>query len=206
MVPQKLGVSRQKSFWRVVWLRCSSGRLPIGVSLLGLCLVIWSSVSRVTGETVCQDSLGRFLSQMYLNGSYCTCPAQHYEVVTETGRVRRHVQYTLPGMTPQPIGLLPDLTQVWVRLWGKIVDGPDGVYALSIQQHASGHDTDTLVRQVGNIRQGQEFEITRGSQDRIGLRTRTPYVLLVEGTNPNLRPQQLLKLQGHACFYLTSQS
>lgn len=180
--------------------------MGIGLSLLGLCLVIWSSASRVAGETFCQDSLGRFLSQMYLTGSYCTCPAQHYEVVTETGRVRRHVQYTLPGMTHQQIGLLPDLTRVWVRLWGKIVDGPGGVYILSVQQHASGDDADALVRRVENIRQGQEFEITRGTQDRIGLRTRTPYVLLVEGANPNLRPQQLLKLQGWACFYLASRS
>jgi hypothetical protein len=116
------------------------------------------------------------------------------------------VQYTLPGVTQQPVGLLPDLSQVWVRLWGKIVDGPGGMYVLSVRQHTSGGDTDTLERRVENIRQGQEFEITHGSQDRIGLRTRTPYVLLVEGANPNLRPQQLLKLQGRACFYLASHS
>jgi hypothetical protein len=78
------------------------------------------------------------------------------------------------------------------------------MYALSVRQQTPGDDIHALIRRVEDIRQGQEFEITGGPQDRIVLQTRTPYVLSVEGSNPNLRPQQLLTLQGRACFYLAT--
>jgi hypothetical protein len=146
----------------------------------------------------------RFLTQMYVTGSYCTCPAQHYEVVTEPGRVQRSVQYTLPGVALRQKGPLPDLSQVAIRVWGTVIDGPGGVYALSVHQQTPGDDAQVLIRRVKDIRQGQEFEITGGPQDRIVLQTRTPYVLSVEGSNPNLHPQQQLTLQGRACFYLAT--
>lgn len=165
---------------------------------------MWCSIPAVAQSPDCQDSLTRFLTQMYLTGSYCTCPAQHQEVITETGRVRRSVQYTLPGVSMRQHGPLPDLSQVSVRVWGKVIDGPGGVYALSVRQQAPGDDAQALIRHVKDIQQGQEFEITGGSQDRIVLQTRTPYVLSVEGYNLNLRPQQQLTLQGWACFYLAT--
>jgi hypothetical protein len=71
-----------------------------------------------------------------------------------------------------------------------------------LRQQTPGDDAHVLIRHVKDIRQGQEFEITGGPQDRIVLQTRTPYVLSVEGSNPHLRPQQQLTLQGRACFYL----
>jgi hypothetical protein len=127
-------------------------------------------------------------------------------VVTESGRVRRSVQYTLPGVAIRQSGPLPDLSQVSIRVWGKVIEGPGGVYALSVRQQTPEDGAQALLRRVANIRQGEEFEITGGPQDRIVLQTRTPYVLSVEGFNPNLQPQQQLVVQGRACFYLARRS
>lgn len=184
------------SRWLQGWLATHAG-------ILCLCFVIPGSGLAAVESTTCQDSLVRFLTQMYLTGAYCTCSAQHHEVVTTQGLVRRQVQYTLPGLTIRQRGL-PDLSQVLVRIWGKIVDGPGGVYALSVRLHTLENDTQAVVRHVEDIHQGQEFEITGGLRDRILLRTRTPYHLMIEARNPDLHPQQKLMVQGRACFYLVS--
>jgi hypothetical protein len=142
---------------------------------------------------------------MYMQGFYCTCATVHREVIMEQGRVRRQVQYTMPGLQLRQFGALPDLSRVQARLWGTIVDGPGGSYTVSVRIAAEGRegrDTETLVRRLPRLRQGQEFEITNGPQQRLVLRARTPYQMTVEGENPALRPQQVLTVQGRACLYL----
>jgi hypothetical protein len=120
--------------------------------------------------------------------------------------VYRHVQYTMPGLQMRQFGSLPDLSRVYARLWGTIVDGPGGSYTLSVRIHEEGHEAEALVRHLPHLRQGQEFEITAGPQQRLLLRARTPYHVLVQGANPALAPQQVLTLRGRACFYLVSGS
>jgi hypothetical protein len=93
---------------------------------------------------------------------------------------------------------------VQARLWGTIVDGPGGWYSVSVRLYEEGREAEPLVRQMARVQQGQEFEITAGPQERILLRARTPYHLLVEGENPALQPQQVLTLRGRACLYPVS--
>jgi hypothetical protein len=174
--------------------------------LLSGVLLLWWSVPTLADTPPCQESLVRFLTQIYLTGSYCTCAATHREVVTETGRIRRHVQYTLPGLSLRQYGLLPDLSRVQARFWGTIVSGPGGQYALSIRLYEEGREAEAVVRHLEPIQQGQEIEITAGAQQRLLLRTRTLYHVTVEGRNARLRPQQRLILRGRACFYLVSGS
>ena len=152
----------------------------------------------------CEDTLARFLTQMYLESSYCTCAAMHREAVKEAGQVSRRTQYTLPGLSTRQFGSLPDLSRVQARLWGTILQGPGGVYNLSVRIYEEGRETAALARQIKGVQQGQEFEITGGPKDRILLRANTPYQLVIEGSNPTLRPEQVLTLQGRACVYLVS--
>ena len=173
---------------------------------LGVCLLLFWRLAAVADPASCQESLVRFLTQLYLTGSYCTCAAVHHEVVTETGRIRRHIKYTLPGLSFRQGGFLPDLSQVHARFWGSIVSGPEGHYSLSIRLYEEGRETEAFVRRFNRIQPGQEFEITAGPQRRLLLRTRIPYHVTVEGRNPHLRPQQRLTITGRACFYLGSES
>jgi hypothetical protein len=152
----------------------------------------------------CEDSLTRFLTQIYLEGVYCTCATPHREVVAEPGRVRRQARYTLPGLSVRQLGRLPDLSRVQARLWGTIADGPGGWYRVSIRIYEEGREAEALVRQTVRVQQGQEFEITAGPQDRLLLRAHTPYHMIVEGENSALQPQQVLTLRGRACLYPVS--
>ncbi|MEE8292411.1 MAG: hypothetical protein V3R80_13105 [Candidatus Tectomicrobia bacterium] len=180
--------------------------LSTGIAILAWCVAMCGSVPAAAQRPACQDSWVRFLTQMYLTGSYCTCPAQHREMVTEQGGVRRAVRYTLPGIALRQRGPLPDLSRVFVRVWGKIIDGPGGVYTISVRLHQEGHTTHVFSRRIDDIRQDQEFEITRGPQDRLLLHTRIPHHLQIEGHNANLQPPQQLTVQGRVCFYLVSPS
>jgi hypothetical protein len=173
-------------------------------AVLSGCLLVWWSGLAYAETAPCQESLMRFLSQMYLTGSYCTCATMHREVVIEQGRIRRHVQFTLPGLSLRQRGPLPDLSRVQARFWGMIVSGPGGEYALSVRLYEAERNVMTLDRHLKHIRQGQEFEITTGPQHRILLQARTPYRIMVESSNALLRPQQQLALQGRACFYLVA--
>ncbi len=170
----------------------------------GLLLTWWTGVH--AQPPACQDTLVRFLSQLYLNGTYCTCTVEQRERVTEHGRIRRHLQYTLPGLTLGQWGTLPDLSQVQARFWGTIVTGPGGPYALSVRMYAEGQAARAFVRHLSRLHQGQEFEITSGPKQRLQLRTRTPYHVWIESRNPRLRPHQQLVLKGRACFYWGSGS
>lgn len=173
-------------------------------SVLGGSVLLWWGLCALAQTTPCEDTLSRLLTQMYLEGSYCTCAAVQREVVTEAGHVSRHLRYTLPGLSVRQLGPLPDLSRVQARLWGTIVHGPGGGYNLSVRIYAEGREAEALVRQIEGLQQGQEFEITAGPKERLLLRTNTPYHVLVEGENPALRPEQVLTLQGRACLYLGS--
>jgi hypothetical protein len=152
----------------------------------------------------CEDTITRFLLQMYSEGSYCTCAAWHREGVKEAGHISRHLVYTLPGLSVRQFGSMPDLSRVSTRLWGTIAHGPGGSYNVSLRIYEEGREAEAQVRQIKNISQGQEFEITSGPKDRIVLRANVPYHIRVEGENPALRPEQVLTLQGRACVYLVS--
>ena len=204
MVPQEPGILAKAVAGAVVGLRQAPGRVLAGV--LGVCLCLWWSLPASTQTTACEESLGRFLTQIYLQGFYCTCTAAHREVITEKGHVRRQVQYTMPGLQLRQFGSLPDLSRVQARLWGTIVDGPGGWYAVSVRISEEGREAEALVRRLPRLQQGQELEITAGPQQRLLLRARTPYQVTVEGENPALHPQQVLTVQGRACFYLVSGS
>jgi hypothetical protein len=154
--------------------------------------------------TPCEDTLVRFLTQLYLESSYCTCAALHQEIVTERGHVSRLLRYTLPGLSVRQLRPLPDLSRVQARFWGTVVSGPGGMYNLSVRLYEEGREAEAQVRQVKGVQQGQEFEITAGPQDRLLLRANIPYRLQVEGENPALQPEQVLTLQGRACVYLVS--
>ena len=204
MVPQKPGIFGKAALGAVAGARPAQGKTLAGG--LGACLLLWWSLLAGAQTTACEDSLGRFFTQMYLQGSYCTCATVHREVVTEQSRVRRHVQYTMPGLQMRQFGSLPDLSRVQARLWGTIVDGPGGWYAVSVQIYEAGREAEPLVRRLMRIQQGQEFEITAGPQQRMLLRARTPYHVTVDGENSALHPPQVLTVQGRACFYLVSGS
>lgn len=204
MVPQEHGILAKAASGAIAGARHAPGRVLAGV--LGVCLCLWCSLPASTQTAACEESLSRFLTQMYLQGFYCTCAAVHREVITEKGRVHRQVQYTMPGLQLRQFGSLPDLSRVHARLWGTIVDGPGGSYAVSVRIHEEGREAEALVRRLPRLQQGQEFEITAGPQQRLLLRARTPYQVTVEGENPALRPQQMLIVQGRACFYLVSGS
>jgi hypothetical protein len=182
------------------------GRKVGWCAALGVSLLLFWHLAAVATPAPCQESLLRFLTQLYLIGSYCTCAVVHQEVVTETGRMRRHIKYTLPGLSLLQGGPLPDLSQVQARFWGSIVSGPEGRYSLFIRLYGEGRETEAMVRRFNRIQPGQEFEITAGPQRRLLLRTRIPYHLTVEVRNPRLRPQQRLTVKGRACFYLVSES
>jgi hypothetical protein len=173
-------------------------------SLLCGGLALWGDLPALAQTPACEDTLTRFLTQMYFESSYCTCAALHREAVKEVGQVSRRTQYTLPGLSTRQIGSLPDLSRVQARLWGTILQGPGGVYDLSVRIYEEGRETAALARQIKGVQQGQEFEITGGSKDRIVLRANTPYQMVIEGSNPALRPEQVLTLQGRACVYLVS--
>jgi hypothetical protein len=173
-------------------------------SALSIAVMLWWGVWAFAQPKSCEDTLARFFTQLYFEGSYCTCAALHREVVQEQGQVRRRLRYTLPGLSVRQLGSLPDLSRVQARLWGTIVHGPEGAYNLSVRIYAEGHEAEALVRQVKHVQPGQEFEITGGPQERLLLRANIPYHVLVEGDNPALRPEQVLTLQGRACIYLVS--
>jgi hypothetical protein len=78
------------------------------------------------------------------------------------------------------------------------------MYNISVRIYEAGHETVALARQIKGIQQGQEFEITGGPKERVLLRANTPYQLVIEGSNPALRPEQVLTIQGRACVYLVS--
>jgi hypothetical protein len=141
---------------------------------------------------------------MYMESSYCTCAALHQETVKEQGQVSRHLRYTLPGLSVRQLGSFPDLSRLQARLWGTIVHGPGGAYDVSVRIYEEGREAEALVRQIKRVQQGQEFEITAGPKDRLLLRANVPYHVQVEGDNPDLRPAQVLTLQGRACVYLMS--
>jgi len=206
MVSQKPGIFGKATRRAVACARHVQQQGGALAGVLGLCLLLWWNPSGSAQTVACEESLARFLTQMSLQGSYCTCVTLYREGVTEKGRVHRHVQYTLPGLQMRQFGSLPDLSRVYARLWGTIVDGPGGSYALSVRIHEEGREAEALVRRLSHLQQGQEFEITAGPQQRLLLRARTPYHVLVEGANPALAPQQVLTLQGRACFYLVSGS
>ena len=206
MVSQKPGIFGKATRRAVACVRHARRRGRALTGVLGLCLLLWWSLPAYTQTAACEESLARFLAQMSLQGSYCTCGTLYREAVTEQGRVYRHVQYTMPGLQLRQFGSLPDLSRVYARLWGTIVDGPGGSYALSVRIYEEGREAEALVRRLPRLQQGQEFEITAGPQQRLLLRARTPYHVLVEGENSALAPQQVLTLQGRACFYLVSGS
>ncbi|MGQ4810069.1 hypothetical protein NKDENANG_03515 [Candidatus Entotheonellaceae bacterium PAL068K] len=174
--------------------------------LLSCCLLLWWCVPTSADSPPCQDGLVRFLTQMYLKRSYCTCATTHREMVTEAKHIRRDFQFTLPGLSLRQPGLLPDLSQIQVRVWGTILSGPDHPYTLSVRLHEVGRKATVMVRRLTHIQKGQEFEITAGPQHRLLLRTRTPYRVVAEGWNAQLHPQQQIVLQGRACVYLVSGS
>ena len=206
MVPQEHGIFGQTASSALSDVERQRSRTPVWQAILGACVLLVCSITARADTLPCQDTLLRFLVEMYRNGSYCTCAALHQERVTETGRIRRSVQYTLPGL-PLPQGAwVPDLSRVQARFWGTIVDGPGGQYALSMRIYEEGREAEALVRRLKPIKQGQEFEITAGPQQRMLLRMHASYHVMVEGQNPQLRPQQHLTVQGRACFYLASDS
>jgi hypothetical protein len=172
--------------------------------LLALGLFVARSGGAVAKSPPCEDSFLRFFYQMYRQGSYCTCEIVHQEVVTEKGRVQHTARYTLPGLPGQQFGSFFELAEVRARFWGTIVDGPGGAYGGVIRLYEEGHEAAGLVRQIPRLSQGQEIEITEGVKHGMRLRPSASYHVAVEGQNPALRPQQVLMLQGRACFYLVS--
>jgi hypothetical protein len=204
MVSQKHGIPGKTALRVVVWIRQAQGWY--GLILLGGSLWLWWGGLAYAKTAPCQDSLARLLTQMYLKGSYCTCAVGRREVVTEAGRIHRHVRFTLPGLSLRQRGPLPDLSQVLARFWGTIIYGPGGQYTLSVRIYEEGRKAEAVVLHHNQIQQGREFEITAGPQHRLLLRTRTTYHVTIEGRNPQLRPRQRLILQGRACLYLVSGS
>ena len=152
----------------------------------------------------CEDSFLQFFYQLYRQGSYCTCQVAHQEVVTEKGRVRHAAHYTLPDLPGQQFGALFQPSQVRARFWGTILRGPGGWYNGMIRVYEEGHEATGVVRQIHQLSQGQELEITDGVKQGILLRPNASYHVTVEGQNPALHPKQVLTLQGRACFYLVS--
>ena len=178
-----------------------------GWHLLSICcLLLWWSIPTSAAPPSCQDTLVRFLTQLYLNRSYCTCATEHREMVTEEGHIRRSTEFALPGLSLRRPGPLPDLSQVQVRFWGTILSGPDDPYTVSVHIHQVGTEVVTMTRRLTQIHQGQEFEMTAGPQKRLLLQTRTPYRVIIEGWNTHFRPQQQLVVKGRACVYLMSGS
>jgi len=146
------------------------------------------------------------LAQLYTAGSYCTCAAVYQTTVSEAGRIRHQETYTLPGLSLGQSRFLPDLSQIQTRLWATIVDGPEGLYGLSVRIQEDGQKTATMSRRLERLKKGQEFEITDGPQRPMRLRTQVPYQFTVEARNPRLRPTQLLAVEGRACLYFVSGS
>ncbi|MEE8304815.1 MAG: hypothetical protein V3S24_20530 [Candidatus Tectomicrobia bacterium] len=186
-----------------MWLQSKS--VGCWVLLSGCLLTLWH-MPAVAKPVPCQESLVRFLTEMYLHGAYCSCAVTHHETVTEAGRIRRQAHYTLPGLSIRQPSPLPDLSKIEVRFWGKVVNGPGGEYTLSVRIYEVGREAEAVAQHREHIEQGQEFELTDGPQQRLLLQTRTPYHVTFEGQNPQLRPKQQLTLQGRACFYLVSGS
>jgi hypothetical protein len=233
MVLQESGIPRKTSFRTLARAQClawqvwhTAGALAVALAqrqrrqpaagiqrgvLMGIVACVLAGGVCLGGGTLalaqtpaCEDTLARFLTQLYFERSYCTCAALHREVVKERGHVSRRLGYTLPGLSVRQLGSLPDLSRVQARFWGMIVNGPGGVYNLSVRFYAEGHEAEAQVRQIKQAQQGQEFEITAGPKDRIPLRANVPYQVHVEGENPALQPEQVLTLQGRACVYLMS--
>jgi hypothetical protein len=180
-----------------VWHQALAGWLVLAL------LLTWHAVAGAAAPA-CEDSFVQFFYQLYRQGSYCTCQVPHQEVVTEKGRVRHIAQYTLPGLPNQQFGSLLDLAQLRARFWGTIVEGPGGSYGGVIRVHEAGREAAGVVRPIKRLLQGQEIEITEGIKQGILLRPNASYHVVVEGQNAALRPKQILKLQGRACFYLAS--
>jgi hypothetical protein len=166
-------------------------------------LLAWNS-GIMAASPPCEDGFLQFFYQMYRQGSYCTCQMSHEEPVTEKGSIRHAARYTLPDIPVQQFGSFLDLSQVRARFWATIVRGPGGLYSGVIRMHEDGHETTGLVRQIERLSEGQEIEITAEKEKGILLRPNASYQVIVEGQNPELRPQQVLTLQGRACFYLVS--
>jgi hypothetical protein len=175
---------------------------PAFACLLALGLFLARSGGAAVQSPSCEDSYLRFFYQMYRQGSYCTCEVVHQEVVTEKGRVQHMARYTLPGLPGQQFGSFFELAEFRARFWGTIVEGPGGAYGGVIRLYEEGHETAGLIRQIPQLAQGQEIEITEGVKQGILLRPSASYHVAVEGQNPALRPKQVLMLQGRACFYL----
>jgi hypothetical protein len=152
----------------------------------------------------CEDGFLQFFYQMYRQGSYCTCQMAHEEVVTEKGSIRHAARYTLPDIPVQQFGSFLDLSQVRARFWATIVRGPGGRYSGVIRMQEEGREATGLVRQIQQLSEGQELEITAETPQGMLLRPNTSYQVTIEGHNPALRPQQVLTLQGRACFYRLS--
>jgi hypothetical protein len=158
----------------------------------------------VAASPPCEDGFLQFFYQMYRQGSYCTCQMVHREVVTEKGHVRHEARYALPQLPVQQFGSFLDLSQVRARFWGTIMHGPGGVYNGVIRVYEEGHEATGLVRRIQQLAERQELEITAETTHGMLLRPNTSYQVMVEGQNPALRPEQVLTLQGRACFYLVS--
>jgi hypothetical protein len=179
------------------WHQVLAGPLALGL------LLCWHGAAVATPPP-CEDGFLRFFYELYRQGSYCTCQVAHQEVVTENGRIRHEARYTLPNLPVQQFGSFLDLSQVRARLWGTIVEGPGGWYSGVIRVHEEGREVPGLVRQIQRLSQGQELEITTEADKGLLLRPNASYQVMVEGQNPALSPEQVLTLQGRACFYLVS--
>ena len=173
--------------------------------LLGMGVLLCWGDGALAASPPCEDSFVQFFYQMYRQGSYCTCQVAHQEVVTEQGRVRHEARYTLPDLPGQQLGAFFQPSQVRARFWGTILQGPGGWYGGVIRVYEEGREATGLVRQIHQLSQGQELEITDGVKQGILLRPKASYHVIVEGQNPTLQPKQVLMLQGRACFYLVSQ-